>query len=392
MVILAGIAASFIALGIGRFAYTALMPALIQHHWFTPYQASLLGAGNLAGYLIGAISANFIAQRLGGGMVLRASMLICALSFILSAHPILPFLWVLSLRIIAGITGGWIIVVVSPLLVKQFPLSRQGAVTGYIFSGIGIGVFAAGTLFPHLLEFGVAVTWLGLGGMGAVLSLIFWLPLKRLGAADIPQEVNATSSPHIAAETLSKTHLIAKRGLVLLMIFYGLDALGYVPHSLFWVDYLVRELDYSFAEGGRFWALFGLGAAIGPLCAGYAGDFFGFKKCLMAAALLKASAVLTPVLIHHGLALGFSSFMVGALTPGMVTLVSAYSRQMAGADGHRKAWGRMTFSFAFAQAIGGVAMANIAPFIGVYAPLFLIGSASLMLGFFVLLLIKPQAD
>ena len=51
---LAGLCGSFVAIGLARFAYTPLIPALIQAHWFTSSQAVTLGAANFAGYLLGA--------------------------------------------------------------------------------------------------------------------------------------------------------------------------------------------------------------------------------------------------------------------------------------------------------------------------------------------------
>src|SRR2546428_10400525 len=52
---LAGFSAVLVGNGLGRFAYTPLLPALISDHWFSPSAAAYLGAANLAGYLAGAV-------------------------------------------------------------------------------------------------------------------------------------------------------------------------------------------------------------------------------------------------------------------------------------------------------------------------------------------------
>jgi Uncharacterised MFS-type transporter YbfB len=49
----AGLCASLVGLGLARFAYTPLIPALIAAKWFSPADAVYLGAANLAGYLAG---------------------------------------------------------------------------------------------------------------------------------------------------------------------------------------------------------------------------------------------------------------------------------------------------------------------------------------------------
>ena len=54
---LSGLSATLVGIGLARFAYTPLIPALIAARWFDPAQAVYLGAANLAGYLAGALLA-----------------------------------------------------------------------------------------------------------------------------------------------------------------------------------------------------------------------------------------------------------------------------------------------------------------------------------------------
>ena len=56
--LMTGIMATLAAIGIARFAYTPLLPAIIQQGWFTASQGAYLGAANLLGYFIGALAAN----------------------------------------------------------------------------------------------------------------------------------------------------------------------------------------------------------------------------------------------------------------------------------------------------------------------------------------------
>lgn len=59
---LAGLCASLVGIGFARFAFTPLLPALIEAEWFAPSQAVYLGAANLAGYLAGALLARAMAR------------------------------------------------------------------------------------------------------------------------------------------------------------------------------------------------------------------------------------------------------------------------------------------------------------------------------------------
>ena len=64
--------ASLVGIGLARFAYTPLLPALIEAHWFAASDAAYLGAANLTGYLAGALLAAPMAAPASASAVLRA--------------------------------------------------------------------------------------------------------------------------------------------------------------------------------------------------------------------------------------------------------------------------------------------------------------------------------
>ena len=75
---LAGGAATLLGVGLGRFAFTPLFPAMVEAQWVSGGDAAMLGAANLAGYLIGALAAPWVDGRLGRRTSLRASMILVA--------------------------------------------------------------------------------------------------------------------------------------------------------------------------------------------------------------------------------------------------------------------------------------------------------------------------
>src|ERR1700759_3870987 len=84
----AGLCASLVGLGLARFAYTPLIPALIAAKWFDPANAVYLGAANLAGYLAGALIARRIAARIGPVPSLRIMMVLASLCCLACATPL----------------------------------------------------------------------------------------------------------------------------------------------------------------------------------------------------------------------------------------------------------------------------------------------------------------
>src|ERR1700680_1244597 len=71
---LAGFSAVLVGNGLGRFAYTPLLPALISDHWFSPSAAAYLGAANLAGYLAGAVLGHAATRYIRPAWLLRGMM------------------------------------------------------------------------------------------------------------------------------------------------------------------------------------------------------------------------------------------------------------------------------------------------------------------------------
>src|SRR5260370_8476668 len=84
----AGLCASLVGLGLARFAYTPLIPALIAAKWFSPADAIYLGAANLAGYLAGALVARQLGARAGAIGTLRAMTALAPLSAFPSPFPL----------------------------------------------------------------------------------------------------------------------------------------------------------------------------------------------------------------------------------------------------------------------------------------------------------------
>src|SRR5690348_632874 len=78
------LAASLVGIGLARFAYSPLIPAVIGAGWFTPGEAAYLGAANLAGYFVGALAGRFLAARWGVAPALRAMMILASASFFAS--------------------------------------------------------------------------------------------------------------------------------------------------------------------------------------------------------------------------------------------------------------------------------------------------------------------
>jgi len=357
----AGMGASLVGIGLSRFAYTPLIPVLIEAGWFRPGAAAYLGAANLAGYLAGALLAAPMARFVAAPWVLRAMMAVVGIAFLACARPA-PFAWFFVWRFAAGLAGGTIMALAAPSVLAQCPPRLRGRVSGLILTGVGLGIAAAGTLVPLLLRQGLPTAWMGLGALSLLLTALCWpawpppppvtsaAPARRSGAAWV------------------------------LIMQYGLCAVGLVPHMVFLVDYVARGLGRGLAEGSVFFLIYGAGGVAGPLAAGWVCDRLGFRRTLRWALPVLTAAVGLPLVSTHAAVIALSCLVVGAYTPGTVSIVLGRAQEIARGDPlvHRAIWGTATASFALFQALAAYGMAWL--FIrtgGAYAPLFIAAVAVL---------------
>lgn len=366
---LAGFSGVLIGIGLARFAFTPLIPALVLADWFGPAEAVLLGATNLAGYLAGAVAADRVARRLGPAGVIRWSMLVAAASFAACAFPA-PFAWFALWRFASGACGSLLMVLVAPTLMAETAAERRGRLGGFIFTGIGVGIALSGTIVPLVVgAAGLTAAWMVLAAISLALTAASW--------ARWPAGARVAGT---AATAPAAAPAVPRTAIVMVMAAYGADAVGFVPHSVFVVDFIARGLGQGLETGGFYWMLFGLGAVTGPVAAGAAADRMGFRRAFALVLLVKAGAVALPLLSTAPAALTLSCFVVGALTPGMVVVASGRALELAGAAAHRRAWGWMTAAFAVAQAAGAYAMSFLFAATQSYLGLFAIGAAFLTAG------------
>lgn len=367
---LAGGICILLGVGLARFAYTPLIPALVDAHWFRIDQANYLGAINLLGYLVGAAVAHRAASKFGPRSIIAASLLITVCSLYACMFD-WGFLWYGIWRLACGVTGAVLMVLGTSQALSHVAPERRPAASALIFSGVGLGIAASGTVVPWLVGYGLAITWGALGALATVLALWSWQAVWR--HLEAPAATGSASTP-------ARNVPWPVFGVLLLLLAYGLDAVGFVPHTLFWVDFITHELNLGLGAGSAYWTAFGIGAVAGPFAAGALAQWLGFRPALSLALILKAFAVALPVVSGSPAALLFSSVVVGLLIPGGVALTSGSLMELVPPQRQQQAWGWATLSFALLQAIAAYGMSWGHAILGSYRPLFTMGAIALLTG------------
>lgn len=361
-----GLAGGLIGVGICRFAFTPLVPVMVGEGWISAPEAGYLGAINFAGYLLGAATAWPAQKRAGTGRVVRLNLLLCLVSLAAAAFP-LGYHWLAVWRFAAGYGGAVLIVLVGPAVLALTPATHWGTITGIVFTGVGAGVAATGTLVPLLAALGATVAWLGL----AIAALLLVVMVHRFWR----EPPAAGLSPPIG-EAPARMTVPA----VLLCLSYATYAVGIAPHSVFWVDYLARGLGLGIAAGGVHWTMIGLLAAATPAILGRIADRFGFARALVGAMTVSAVAVLFPVVVREPDLQIVSSVLFGLTMPGTVALFAGRAGEIGGRYGQRRLWWLMTLYFALVQAAGFYGLSALFDATHAYLPLFAIAGIVLLAG------------
>ena len=142
-VALAGLAALAVAMGIGRFAFTPILPMMQQDAGLSVAAGGWLASANYVGYLLGALT---VAQvRIGAAAAIRASLVAIGLVTLGMGLTDSFTAWVL-LRALAGVASAWVLVCVSAWSMEKLAPFRRPMLGATVFAGVGVGIAAAGGL------------------------------------------------------------------------------------------------------------------------------------------------------------------------------------------------------------------------------------------------------
>ena len=243
-----------VALGLGRFAYALLLPAMRADLGWNYAQAGAINTANAAGYLAGALMAAPIAARLGEKRSFVLGLVITAAA-LTATGATADFLAISVLRAVAGAAGALSFVTGGALASAAGGggKGRPALALGVYFGGAGYGMVVSAFAVPALIaSSGWQVGWLALG-MLSLLGVVATLP-----AVARTQTVTAHTT-HRYRPALGPR---AARGLVPVLISYVMFGAGYIAYTTFIVAYLRRSLDYAATDITLFWGLVG-GVATG---------------------------------------------------------------------------------------------------------------------------------
>jgi MFS family permease len=341
MTALAGLLALVLAQGIGRFAFTPILPMMQEDAGVSLAEGGWLAAANYLGYLIGAVWA--MLQRTRADRAIRAALAITAAATIGMALVDGLLAW-LVLRLVAGISSAWVLIHMSSWCAHALARLGRPALNGIVFTGIGVGVILAGGLCLALMTGGAGsrTAWLSLGSIGAVITALVW---PVVAEDDAPEAV-----PFKAIRwTPDAIRLIAC---------YSAFGIGYIIPATF-VPVMAKQAIADPAVFGWAWPVFGAAAMASTLIAGAAERVLNGRRLWIASASVMALGVASPLVIP-----GLAGILVCALCVGGTFVVATLAglqvaREVAG-PAARVLLAAMTAAFAVSQVAGPLVVSLLA--------------------------------
>ena len=351
-----------VAMGIGRFAFTPILPLMIQEGTVHLAQTAWLSSSNYIGYLVGALS--LLKSKRHPLFVVLGLTLVTLTTWLASLSDIG---WLLVLRFLAGVASAWVLVSISAFAINWLK-SRQIATSGLIYTGVGIGITLTGLICSYFIFQSATATiaaqsslsplssrlWQYLGVIALLATLLVTFLLAKINSQFATTAAAKANPTHTKANhTSSSIPPPAKLKLANVLTAYGLFGFGYILPATF-----LPQIAKQWLSGQSYlliWPFFGLAAALSVVLSQDLQRRFDNVSLLgvwRVSQIIMAVGTLLPALWQSLTGLMLSALMVG----GTFMVVTMAGLQVAASQvTHYPKYNLsalMTASFAFGQLIG----------------------------------------
>jgi len=321
-----------VAVGIGRFVYTPILPLMVEDLGMTKSAAGLLASANFAGYLAGALAAALPALPGSRRRWLIAALIVGALTTAGMAVPssIAAFF---VLRFVGGVASAFGLVFSSALVLERLSAVGRPRLAALHFAGVGTGVAIDAVLAAILSPRGWRALWLAAG-------LVSMLAVAVV-AATIPDRSGASAAMSSARG--------ARTSLASLIVAYGLFGFGYIITATFLVA-IVRSAPQVRAIEPVVWLIVGLTAAPSVAVWTMIESRLGIARGFALACTLEAIGVAASGLWIDRLGILLAAALLGATFMGITALGLIWGRRLAQGD-PRSILAMLTAAFGLGQII-----------------------------------------
>ncbi|MGU7842760.1 YbfB/YjiJ family MFS transporter [Burkholderia sp. AW33-5] len=365
-----------VALGVGRFAFTPLLPLMLADGSIGLKAGSWLASANYAGYFVGAVScaavrvapARMVRFGLGATVLLTAAM---------GVGHLLP-VW-LVVRFVAGVVSAWTFVFVSQWGLRRLAELHAPEWSGVIYAGPGVGIVLTGLIGSALAGHRAAPGWLGFAALSAVLSIAIW---RTFGSAPVPAAATVSSAAPVRHAVTDAAPHDARRhraDAAWLVVLYGMPGFGYIITATFLPVIARAALPAGSPWPDLFWPIFGAALIVGAIAAARLPGHWDNRLLLAAGCATQALGIAAGIVWPN--AAGFS---IGSALLGLpFTAITLFAMREARRLHDERAAGLMgyaTASYGVGQILGPLVAAPLTARFGSFSPALWVAAGALLVG------------
>jgi hypothetical protein len=358
-----------VAMGLGRFAFTPMLPIMLGEGKLELAGGGVLASLNYLGYFLGAVSCAAIgikaSSMVRGGLAATAALLI-------GMGLLHSFTGWGILRAAAGVMSAWVFVFASGWGLRRLAETNSPTLAGVIYTGPGIGIAMTGLLGGALGRWGSEVGWIGLGLLAVVLIAAIWRVFDDGEAA----QGGSTKAP-VAASSVTASGA-DRSDAIWLVALYGLAGFGYIITATF-LPVIARQALPGSSWPDFFWPLFGAAIIPGALIGARAPVHWDNRLLLATAYALQALGVVLSVAWPTIVGFALGSLLLGMPFTAITLFAMREARRLRG-NAAAGLIGYATASYGVGQIIGPLFAAPLAQRTGSFEQPLLVAAAALALG------------
>jgi len=316
-ILLAGILALVVGVGVARFAFTSLLPAMLENHLSIAF-AGLLASINYVGYLSGSIFSIFIKDIHAKVKFFRFGLALCVITSLFLAFSQNNTIWLLS-RLFAGFGAAMALVVGSAIVMSKLQNTNKTKAMGIHFSGLGFSILIADLITRSVFVYSNnwQYAWLALAAMGTIFACYSAYILS----------FDKQTTEKVIRHKFDKSLLNPL--VIILALAYFTEGVGMVVQATFLPD-IVNSLEGLSGYGGYAWLAVGLAGIPSCIIWMRLAHRFNSIDIMMLAMGLQVIAILIPTFSANIVLNLISGVLYGGTFIGLVALFMNFGGQLAG--------------------------------------------------------------
>jgi len=315
-ILLAGILAIIVGIGVARFAFTSLLPFMLEDFLSLTY-AGILASFNFAGYLAGAVFSIFIKDINTKVKYLRIGMILSIITTFVLATTTNETLWLVS-RVIAGFGSAMVLIVGGAIVMVKLNFENKTKAMGIHFSGIGFSIVVSELISQYILQDGTWTdAWLALSVFAIIVTFY------SLYILSFDKVIKKDAVKHTLSKSIFSTYVI------LLILAYFTEGVGFVVQATFLPD-IINSLEGLEGYGNLGWLIVGIAGIPSSILWMRWAHSYGSVNVIIVAMALQIVGILIPAFTTDLTLNLISGALYGSTFIGLVALFLNLGGQLAG--------------------------------------------------------------